>query len=134
MRIKKLLKLPLIIVFCLTVIVVTLAFKNLTPTAVEVTAINFIGEATLPTGTDFKNTELGGLSGITYDAQKQLYYAISDDRSVKSAARFYTFKINLNGDSFQKGDIEPVAVITLKDKNGKTFPAGTIESRRNCIK
>ncbi len=127
MRIKKLLKLPLIIVFFLTIVVVTLIFTNFTPTAVEVTAIDFIGEATLPTGTDFENTELGGLSGITYDAQKQVYYAISDDRSVKSPARFYTFKINLNGDSFQKSDIEPVAVITLKDKNGKTFPNGTID-------
>ncbi|MGB3760807.1 MAG: esterase-like activity of phytase family protein, partial [Rivularia sp. (in: cyanobacteria)] len=122
MRIKKLLKLPLIIVFFLTIIVVTLIFTNLTPSAVEVTAIDFIGEATLPTGTDFENTELGGLSGITYDAGNQLYYAISDDRSAKSPARFYTFKINLNSDSFQKSDIEPVAVITLKDKNGKTFP------------
>jgi hypothetical protein len=126
-RIKKLLKLPLIIVFFITVIVVTLAFTNLTPSAVVVTAIDFIGEATLPTGTDFENTELGGLSGITYDARRRVYYAISDDRSVKSAARFYTFRINLNGDSFQKDDIEPVTVITLKDKNGKTFPAGTID-------
>ncbi|WP_414622533.1 esterase-like activity of phytase family protein [Calothrix sp. CCY 0018] len=127
MRIKKVLKLPLIIVFFLTIIVVTLIFTNLTPSAVEVTAIDFIGEATLPTGTDFENTELGGLSGITYDAGNQLYYAISDDRSQKSAARFYTFKINLNEDSFQKGDIEPVAVTTLKDKNGKSFSAGTID-------
>lgn len=127
MRIRKLLKLPLIIVFFLTIIGVTLVFKNFTPSAVEVTAIDFVGEATLPTGTKFENTELGGLSGITYDARKQVYYAISDDRSVKSAARFYTFKINLNGDSFQKGDIEPVTVTALKDKNGKTFPAGTID-------
>ena len=127
MRIKKLLKLPLIIVFFLTIIVVTLIFTNLTPSVVEVTAIDYIGEATLPTGTDFENTELGGLSGITYDAGNQLYYAISDDRSQKSAARFYTFKINLNEGSFQKGDIEPVAVTTLKDKNGKNFSAGTID-------
>lgn len=127
MRIKKLLKLPLIIVFFLTIIVVTLIFTNFTPTAVEVTAIDFIGEVTLPTGTDFENTELGGLSGITYDARRQVYYAISDDRSAKSPARFYTFKINLNGNSFQKSDIEPVAVITLKDKNGKNFLNGTID-------
>ena len=112
MGIKKLLKLPLIIVFFLAIIVVTLAFTNLTPSAEEVTAIDFIGEATLPTGTNFENTVLGGLSGITYDAKRRVYYAISDDRSVKSPARFYTFKINLNGDSFQKGDIEPIAVIT----------------------
>ncbi len=127
MRIKKLLKLPLIIVFFITVIVVTLIFTNLTPSAVKVTGIDFIGEAILPTGTDFENTELGGLSGITYDSVNQFYYAISDDRSQKSAARFYTFKINLNEDSFQKDNIEPVAVKTLKDKNGKTFAAGTID-------
>ncbi|MDY6899818.1 MAG: esterase-like activity of phytase family protein [Cyanobacteriota bacterium] len=95
--------------------------------AVEVTGIYFIGEATLPTGTNFENTELGGLSGITYDARNQVYYAISDDRSQKSAARFYTFKINLSEDSFQKSDIEAIKVTTLKDKNGKTFPAGNID-------
>ena len=86
-----------------------------------------MGEATLPTGSGFENTELGGLSGITYDAQNQVYYAISDDRSQKSAARFYTFKINLNKDSFQNSDIEAIKITTLKDKNGKTFPAGTID-------
>ena len=127
MGIKKLFKLPLIIAFLVTIIIVTLFFTNFSASAVEVTGIDFIGEAILPTGTNFKNTELGGLSGITYDAMKQLYYVISDDRSQKSPARFYTFQINLNIDSFQKSDIVPVAVTTLKDKNGKTFPAGSID-------
>jgi len=125
--IRKLFKLPLIVVFFVTLVIVTLVFTNFSSSAVEVTDIDFIGEATFPTGIDFQNTELGGLSGITYDASNQAYYAISDDRSQKSAARFYTFKINLNGDSFQKSDIETVAVTTLKDNNGKTFPAGTID-------
>ncbi|MEO1374004.1 MAG: esterase-like activity of phytase family protein [Cyanobacteria bacterium J06635_10] len=127
MRIRKLFKLPLIIVFLVTIIIVTLFLTNFGTSAVEVTGIEFIGQAILPTGTNFKNTELGGLSGITYDAKKQLYYAISDDRSQKSPARFYTFQINLPIDSFQKSDITPVAVTTLKDRNGKTFPAGTID-------
>ena len=127
MRIRKLLKLPLIIVFFVTILIVTLLFANFKVSAVEVTGIDFIGEATLPTGTNFQNTELGGLSGITYDAGNQLYYAISDDRSQKSPARFYTFKIDLNTDTFEKSNIEPVAVTTLKDKNGKTFSPGTID-------
>lgn len=127
MRIRKLFKLPLIVIFFVTILIVTFWFANFSTSAVEVTGIDFIGEATLPTGTNFQNTELGGLSGITYDAGNQVYYAISDDRSQKSAARFYTFKINLNGDSFQKSDIEPIAVTTLKDNNGKTFSAGTID-------
>jgi hypothetical protein len=126
-RIKKLLKLPLIIVFFLTVLIVTFIFANIRTSAVEVTGIDFIGEATLPTGTNFKDTELGGLSGITYDARNQLYYAISDDRSEKSPARFYTFEIELDTNVFQESSIKPVAVTTLKDKNGKTFSAGTID-------
>lgn len=127
MGIRKGFKLPLIIVFFVTIVVVTFILSNFSTTAVEVKGIDFIGEATLPTGTKFKNTELGGLSGITYDSRKQLYYAISDDRSQKSAARFYTFQINLNKDSFQESDIKPIAVTTLKNKNGKTFIEGTID-------
>ena len=105
-----------------------LVSTSFSSSAIEVTGIDFIGEGTLATGTNFENIELGGLSGITYDAKNQVYYAISDDRSQKSAARFYTFKINLNEDSFQKSDIEAIKLTTLKDKNGKTFPAGSIDT------
>ncbi|MEO1432974.1 MAG: esterase-like activity of phytase family protein, partial [Cyanobacteria bacterium J06633_8] len=127
MRIKKLFKLPLIIVFIVTIIFVTFVFTNFSTSAVEITRIDFIGAANLPTGIKFQNIELGGLSGITYDADNQAYYVISDDRSQKSAARFYTVKINLNGDSFKKSDIEIVKMTTLKDENGRTFAAGTID-------
>ncbi len=127
MRIRKLFKLPLIIIFFVTILITGFVFSNFRTSAVEVTGIKFIGEATLPTGTNFKNTELGGLSGITYDGKNQLYYAISDDRSQKSPARFYTFNIDLNLDSFQSNSIKPIAVTTLKDRSGKTFPAGTID-------
>ncbi|MBE9216962.1 esterase-like activity of phytase family protein [Plectonema cf. radiosum LEGE 06105] len=127
MGIRKLFKLPLIIIFFVTIVLFVFVLSNLRTSAVEVTGINFIGEATLPTGTNFKNTELGGLSGITYDSQNQLYYIISDDRSQKSPARFYTFNINLNIDSFQSSDIKPVTVTKLKDKSGKIFSAGNID-------
>ena len=90
-----------------------LVSTSFSSSAIEVTGIDFIGEGTLATGTNFENIELGGLSGITYDAKNQVYYAISDDRSQKSAARFYTFKINLNEDSFQKSDIEAIKLTTL---------------------
>ncbi len=127
MGIRKLFKLTLIFVLFVTIIIVTLFLTNFSTSAVEVTGIDYIGEATFPTGTNFKNTELGGLSGIIYDAKEQRYYAISDDRSQKSPARFYTFEINVNTDSFKQSDIKPVAVTKLKDKNGKTFSAGTID-------
>ncbi|MEL6165609.1 MAG: esterase-like activity of phytase family protein, partial [Cyanobacteria bacterium J06628_3] len=112
MGIRKLFKLPIIILFFATIIIVMLVSTSFSSSAVEVTGIDFVGEATLPTGTSFENTELGGLSGITYDARNQVYYAISDDRSQKSPARFYTLKINFSEDSFQKSDIETIKITT----------------------
>ena len=35
--------------------------------SVIITDIEFLGVGTLPTGYTFQNTEVGGLSGITYD-------------------------------------------------------------------
>lgn len=86
-----------------------------------VTKIVFIGRAIIPTGSPFPGTE-GGLSGITYDADKQVYYAISDDRSSKAPARFYTLKINLQSGKLEKEQITFTGVTTLLDENGKSFP------------
>ncbi|WP_228039598.1 5'/3'-nucleotidase SurE [Dolichospermum sp. LEGE 00240] len=57
---------------------------------------------------------LGGLSGVTYDAVNNCYYAISDDRS--SNARFYTFTLDpvTNAVTFTN-------VVQLKDINGNPF-------------
>ncbi|NJM60667.1 MAG: esterase-like activity of phytase family protein [Oscillatoriales cyanobacterium RU_3_3] len=87
-----------------------------------VTKIDLIGRAVFPTGSQFQGTEIGGLSGITYDAQKQVYYAISDDRSSKSPARFYTLKIDLQSDQLAKENIAFTKVTNLLDQNGKGFP------------
>ena len=46
----------------------------------------------MPTGTKFQGTTVGGLSSITYDAQNDVYYAISDDPSQFQPARFYTLQ------------------------------------------
>ena len=41
----------------------------------------------------FDATVVGGLSGLSYDPGSRLYYIISDDRSAKNPARFYTARI-----------------------------------------
>lgn len=89
-------------------------------TATKSKDIEFLGEVTFPTKTTFKGTELGGLSGITYDARKNVYYSISDDRSQKAPARFYTLKIDLSGGSLKKVDV--VNVTTLLQADGKAYP------------
>jgi hypothetical protein len=116
------------IYFCLPIILIGLFFANFTSSAVEVVGVDFIGEAVLKTGTKFQNTEVGGLSGITYDADKQLYYAISDDRGGKAPARFYTLKVDLSKDKLQKVGAVPVSVTLLVDAQGKNFAPTTTDT------
>ncbi|MEH2135812.1 phytase [Nostoc sp.] len=64
-------------------------------------------------------TPLGGLSGVTYDAENNRYYAISDDRSQVAPARFYTFN-TVDGVNFTN-------VTPLKDTNGNFFATNSLD-------
>lgn len=92
-----------------------------------VTNIESLGMVTFPTGFEFKETEVGGLSGITYDAVNNIYYSISDDRSQINPARFYTLEIDLSDDSLDDGDVSFVDVTTLLDSNGNPFTPNSID-------
>ena len=50
-----------------------------------VTDIEFLGEVVFETGFEFENTEVGGISGITYNPFQDTYYALSDDRGTRSS-------------------------------------------------
>jgi hypothetical protein len=63
------------------------------PAAKNIKALKFLGCHVIPFNTLYKNTTVGGLSGIDYDAKNNLYYLICDDRSDRNPARFYTAKI-----------------------------------------
>lgn len=93
----------------------------------SVTGIELIGEVTLPTGTTFEETEIGGLSGLTYDEETGKYYAISDDRSQINPARFYELAIDLSDGALDEGDITFADVTTLTDTEGNPFAEGTID-------
>ncbi|MBW4479616.1 MAG: esterase-like activity of phytase family protein [Tolypothrix brevis GSE-NOS-MK-07-07A] len=128
--IKKVLNLSKFIWFCIAIVVISILFffYNLPINAVEITDIDFIGQATLPNNLTFQQTAIGGLSGITYDPKKNLYYAISDDRGQKAPARFYTLKIDLSKGKLANGDVVPVGVTTLLNENGQKFPAGETDT------
>lgn len=93
-------------------------------------SLDFLGEYKLPK-MQFAETTVGGLSGIVYDRQRDRFYAISDDRSEKNPARFYTLKLNLKPSAtlpdslIQSVEIEKVTL--LKDANGEPFAKGTID-------
>lgn len=88
-------------------------------------SIDFLGEVQLPTGLTFADTEVGGLSGLTYDRDRDLYYALSDDRSEN--ARFYTAQIDLSDGTLDDGDVSFQAVTTLLDKSGQPFISGRLD-------
>ncbi|MBW4427736.1 MAG: esterase-like activity of phytase family protein [Nostoc desertorum CM1-VF14] len=119
--IKNIFAIPRIIYFFIPIIIIFILLQLLPIDTVEVSSIEFIGEATLGKGLTFQRTEVGGLSGITFDAENNLYYAISDDRGQKNNARFYTLQIDLKKGYLQKGTVLPVSVTTLLNKNGQTF-------------
>ena len=105
------------------------ALVGATPTGKTVTEAKLLANTTfatgfIPTGAAAKingvDVPVGGLSGVTYDAAKNQYYAISDDRS--SNARFYTFTINpaTNAVTFTN-------VVQLKDASGNPFALNSLD-------
>ena len=127
-HIKKFLKFRLIIFFLIPILIISIFFINLPVSAFPIAEIDFIGSATFPTDFAFEKTSLGGFSGITYDVEKKLYYTISDDRSEKGAARFYTLKIDLSKGLLTDGGVVPVGVTTLLNESSQPFPTSSIDS------
>ncbi|MFB8795066.1 MAG: esterase-like activity of phytase family protein [Microcoleus sp.] len=112
----------ILFVFGILIAATVAIFVGMSAKSFAVTQIDFIGRAIFPTGSPFGGTEIGGLSGITYDADKQVYYAISDDRSSQAPARFYSLKINWQSGKLEQDKIVFTGVTTLLDENGKSFP------------
>ena len=92
-------------------------------------SIDFLSEYLLPKQT-FQNTPVGGLSGITYDRQRGLFYAISDDRSNLAPARFYTLSLDLDRSTPDAPQIQAVtvqAVTSLRDETGAPYAKDQID-------
>jgi hypothetical protein len=99
-------------------------------------SIGFIGEYQVPSGFKVKDTPVGGLSGLAYDRQQDLYYAISDDRSDRAPARFYTFKLDLDTKNPQQVKFKQVKitdVTLLKNAEGKTYPKADIDTEAIAV-
>ncbi len=85
------------------------------------TTLRFIGDQNFETGAKFQETEIGGLSGLVWDKKTNRLLAVSDDKSKINETRFYEFDFILTENSFK---VTPVAVVKLKDSNGKYFKQG----------
>lgn len=89
-------------------------------TAGDIKEIHFLGEYIVAHGMQFNNTTIGGLSGIDYDSQRNLYYLICDDPSAINPTRFYTAKIVIG----QRGidTVQFIRVDTLLNRQSIPFP------------
>lgn len=87
--------------------------------------LNFVNEFVIPYNQKFQNTTVGGLSGIDYDPQQQLYYLICDDRSAINPARFYTAKISIASKGIDT--VQFVGVHEVLRSNGDVYPGSKDE-------
>ncbi|MFV8268367.1 esterase-like activity of phytase family protein [Flavobacterium sp. GT2N3] len=109
------------LLFLILIQTILLSCSNLKQTTRNKTApsLKLISSIEIPFNKTFQKTKVGGLSGIDYDAKNDLYYLISDDRSVFNDSRFYTVKIRLFDSKVEGIDFQSVSV--LKNENGKVY-------------
>jgi 3-phytase len=88
------------------------------------TKLQFLGQQIIPTATKFpegSDIPFGGLSGMAYDARRNVFYAFSDDQR---NVRFYTLRI---GVSTGLPAVQILRVTTLHDASGQPFAEGTVD-------
>jgi hypothetical protein len=96
-------------------------------TQATVAGYELIGTVNIPTGTQFEGTEIGGLSSITYDPARDVYYAISDDQGTIDPVRYYTLSIDLSDGQLDPSDITFLDVTTILDASGTPYTPGSLD-------
>jgi hypothetical protein len=89
--------------------------------------IEFLGQAIVRSGTSFEGTTVGGLSSITYDARRGVFYALSDDASVLQPTRFYTLGLDVRDGRLEDGDVRFDAVTTLLAPDGQPYARSSLD-------
>ena len=104
-----------------------LLFFFLVPTVRGAIQVELLAQEIMPTGLMYDNTEVGGLSGISYYPQENIFYVLSDDRSFRQPARFYRFAIDIARVQVSGLSVDILGVTSLENDEGKIFPAGSLD-------
>jgi hypothetical protein len=83
-------------------------------------ALRFLGSATVARQPEGTLRDFGGISGIDRDAATGVWYLLSDDRSARAPARFYTADIDLDASGIRS--IRVTGVVPLRQADGSVFP------------
>jgi len=94
----------------------------------DISHLKFLSSYIIPYNYQYNRTTVGGLSGIDYNPVKNEYYCISDDRSDKNAARFYTMGITLNDNKIDS--VYFLKSTFLKGHDGKDYPSSQLNPYR----
>jgi 3-phytase/alkaline phosphatase D len=89
--------------------------------------LQFLGQAIVPTGTQFAGTTIGGLSSITWDPLKNVYYSISDDPSQFNPSRFYTIRLDVGDEQLSDSDVHFQDVTTFLTPDGQPYPPFSLD-------
>lgn len=84
--------------------------------------VDFLGFSDALNKESFEGTSLGGLSGLTYDRRRDVYYSLVDNGPEdRSPARFYTLDAPVDRSGI--GEPEILDVTFLRDSSGEPFTA-----------
>ena len=94
------------------------------PTSADARGLQFLGQAIVPSGTTFQNTIVGGLSSITYDERRGVYYAVSDDAQ---SVRYYTVSLDIRDGRLTNGDVRFESFTRLLAPGGQPYAPASID-------
>jgi len=86
-----------------------------------VDALRLIGVQSLPRRLPFRDTLVGGLSGLDYDASRHTWISISDDKAEFGPARCYTLALDYDATRFNS--VEVTDVVVLRQADGSPYPS-----------
>ncbi|MEU7767617.1 esterase-like activity of phytase family protein [Nocardia sp. NPDC049190] len=89
------------------------------------TSVRLLGEQVIEHNLDFAGTTVGGLSGIDYQERTGEYVLISDDRSTRNPARYYTAHIGVGEHGV--GPVTFTGTHSLRTATGDTYAPNSVD-------
>ncbi len=90
------------------------------------TGVDFLGFSDALNKQTYEGTSVGGLSALTYDQRRGVYYSLVDNGPASdSPARFYTLQLPTKGGTL--GTPRILDVTTLKDASGQPFTSSSFD-------
>jgi hypothetical protein len=84
--------------------------------------LRLIGTWTVPPTAAGPDRAFGGISGLDYDAGRDTWFLLSDDRSDHAPARFYTARIEVDASAIRS--VEITGTVALRRPDGSVYPNG----------